>query len=917
MPSRRSASFVFSFALRAAVLALGASLTGCSGEVVEAPTPESAPAEALAKLSPTVRQRLESGSMTDALVVLDGETIEARAREARGLGVAPSERCFREERRAVRELALREAKATLDARVPTDGVEVLREYDQLPVRYVNLSSLDAALALAGSSDVVSLHENLAHEAFAGENLAIIEQPAALQLGVTGAGATVAVLDTGLDYSRADFGGCTTPGEGPDCKVLHVVDLAPQDGALDDAALPHGTAVAATIAAVAPSVKLVGLDVFSGGLAYDVDVVEGLNWVIENRAAYGIEAINMSLGGGKYTAACSGFATAEAIKAARDVGILTAVASGNNSYAGAIAYPACAPAAVSVGATTASAQTLNGTAVLADTVTYYSNASAQLKMLAPGSVVTALGSGWHGTSFASPHVAAAVASLSAAYPQDTPDELESRLLTTGKSIYDGRVKRNYPRLDFDGAAATCVTAVTPTSVTIVPEGGVTTFSLTTSSACAWTATTAATYLGLSAASGSGSAALTVTVPKNDTTAARTTTITFAGKALTVTQSKDTTAPKGTVLVNAGAAATTDATVTLAITGTDLNEVKQMCVSNATTCSAWEAFATTRSWKLSAGDGAKTVRVWLKDGVGNATSAPPADGITLDTTGPTGGTIKAMQLDGALALTWSGMKDAHSGVASYLVAYAPGTTAPATCSAGALVYSGTELTYAHAGLVNGTVHSYRVCGVDGLGKVGTGIVVTGKPIPYTAPPVGSVVVNAGAVYTKTQAVSLAIQATSQGTVTEMCVSNGTTCSTWMPYATTLAWTLSATNGTKTVRVWLRDEWGNATATPVLDSIVWDNNPPGLGTLTLKATAGTLTATWSGMSDYTSGTASYVVVMAQATTAPACDAGTVVYSGTATSYAATGLTASTAYAVRVCALDKAGNLSAGNLKTATTPL
>lgn len=168
-----------------------------------------------------------------------------------------------------------------------------------------------------------------------------------------------------------------------------------------------------------------------------------------------------------------------------------------------------------------------------------------------------------------------------------------------------------------------------------------------------------------------------------------------------------------------------------------------------------------------------------------------------------------------------------------------------------------------------------------------------------------------------VSLAIQATSQGTVTEMCVSNGTTCSTWVPYATTLAWTLSATNGTKTVRVWLRDEWGNATATSVLDSIVWDNNPPGLGTLTLKATAGTLTATWSGMSDYTSGTASYVVVMAQATTAPACDAGTVVYSGTATSYAATGLTASTAYAVRVCALDKAGNLSAGNLKTATTPL
>lgn len=882
-------------------------LAACGGEVA---LPNGAPVavEPASKLSDVVKHGLESGVPQEALLVLDGEAIEVRARDEQGLPEAPTDRALREERRRFREVVFRDAKRALEDVVAPGEVELLEDFDQLPVRFVRVGSLDAALALAASPDVVQLHENLAHEAFGTENLTIINQPAALQSGFAGTGATVAVLDTGLDYTRPDFG-CTGLGEAG-CKVAFATDFAPEDGALDDPAKLHGTAVAATIAAVAPGARLVGLDVFSGAYAYDVDLVEALNWVVANRETYAIEAVNMSLGGGKYLKECPGLATTEAIKAARDVGVLAAVASGNNGYIDGIAYPSCGPAAISVGATTASAMTLNGTAVAADTVTYYSNSSAQLVMLAPGSQIDAIGYGWHGTSFAAPHVAAAIATLAAAYPDDTPALLRSRLTTAGKSVLDTRNKRSFPRLDLSAASQACVPAVTPTSITLTPSAETASFQLTVSQDCAWTATSSAGWATVSAASGSGSTTLTVSATQNTTTASRQAQVTFAGKTLTIVQNKDATPPTGTVSIQGGSAGFVGTpSVTLAISGSDLNGVGQMCVSNGTTCSAWEAFATSKAWTLSAGDGTKTVRVWLKDGVGNTTTTVPSATIKLDTTGPTGGSVKAATQDQALALSWSGITDALSGVASYKVVSATGTTAPANCLAGTTVYEGTALTTTHTGLVNGTIYSYRVCGIDKLGKMGAGVVTSGKPVPFTAPPVGSLSIAGGAAYTTTQAVTLTIGATSQGTVTEMCLSNATTCSTWEAFATSKAWTLTATNGTKTVRLWLRDEWGNTTTTAVSDSIVWDSLGPAGGTLKAAQQNEALALSWSGVTDSVSGVASYKVVYAVGTTAPAnCLAGTTVYEGTALTTTHSGLTNGTVYSYRVCGIDKVGNLGAG---------
>ncbi len=102
--------------------------------------------------------------------------------------------------------------------------------------------------------------------------------------------------------------------------------------------------------------------------------------------------------------------------------------------------------------------------------------------------------------------------------------------------------------------------------------------------------------------------------------------------------DSTAPTGTISINSGAASTTSTSVTLTLSCSDSgSSCSQMQFSNDnSTYSAFEAYATSKSWTLTSGDGTKTVYVKYKDAVGNV-SAAFNDTITLstpDTVAPTG-------------------------------------------------------------------------------------------------------------------------------------------------------------------------------------------------------------------------------------------------------------------------------------------
>jgi hypothetical protein len=77
-----------------------------------------------------------------------------------------------------------------------------------------------------------------------------------------------------------------------------------------------------------------------------------------------------------------------------------------------------------------------------------------------------------------------------------------------------------------------------------------------------------------------------------------------------------------------------------------------------------------------------------------------------------------------LDWTGFTDAGSGIESYKVVFAKGSV-PLSCSTGTMIYFGTDLSYIHTGLTNGTKYGYRVCAIDKAGNVSTGATATATP------------------------------------------------------------------------------------------------------------------------------------------------------------------------------------------------
>ena len=97
--------------------------------------------------------------------------------------------------------------------------------------------------------------------------------------------------------------------------------------------------------------------------------------------------------------------------------------------------------------------------------------------------------------------------------------------------------------------------------------------------------------------------------------------------------DSQSPIGSVIIDDGRTLVKSTTVSLKLTAKDASGTSEMCVSNDNVCSMWEPYVRTKEWVLPAGDGPKTVHVWYRDNLGNATTAPLTATITLDTVSPT--------------------------------------------------------------------------------------------------------------------------------------------------------------------------------------------------------------------------------------------------------------------------------------------
>jgi subtilisin family serine protease len=284
--------------------------------------------------------------------------------------------------------------------------------------------------------------------------------------ITGKGQTVAILDTGIDYTNPLLG----DGFGPGHKVVGGWDFVDDDDDPMDT-FGHGTAVAGVIAAkefktggkryrgIAPAANLVALRVDEANDEVpDSRIEAALEWVLAHRVEFNIVAVNISFGSGSYPGThLSPYSDELALLKKR--GVFVAAASGNSGVSEepfSIQYPAADKSVFAVGAVDQF-----------DVITEWCERGPSLDLLAPGDDVTTLGLGpsefevLSGTSFACPMVVGAAALLRQVNPSFGVQDIYSILHNSSKENLDGDketgtiTRLTYQRLDLRSAVALAV------------------------------------------------------------------------------------------------------------------------------------------------------------------------------------------------------------------------------------------------------------------------------------------------------------------------------------------------------------------------------------------------------------------------------------------------------------------------------
>lgn len=304
--------------------------------------------------------------------------------------------------------------------------EILHTFDLLPVVTLKLTERQAK-GLLNHPKIKFVEENAAVQALGQTTpwgVPRVQSPEVNDLGFTGIGMKVAILDTGIDRNHEDLSANVKGG------FSVFTDSANSDPYYDGSG--HGTHVAGTVAAVDNDLGVIGVayhaDLYavkvlnnSGSGSYE-GIAKGIEWSIQN----GMDIINMSLGGSSSSSILEQFCDL-----AYSEGVLLVAAAGNSgTRAGRgdnVGYPAKYASVIAVAATDQNDK--RGT---------FSSTGPAVEISAPG--VSILSStpnnnyaSYNGTSMASPHVAAVAALVWEAKPNLTNVELRQLLNQTAKDL----------------------------------------------------------------------------------------------------------------------------------------------------------------------------------------------------------------------------------------------------------------------------------------------------------------------------------------------------------------------------------------------------------------------------------------------------------------------------------------------------
>ncbi|WP_126992366.1 S8 family serine peptidase [Thermosipho globiformans] len=292
------------------------------------------------------------------------------------------------------------------------------------------------------------------------------------IGYTGDGVIVAVIDTGVDGTHPDLKGQVIEGYRP--KTGDVLP-AGTDSSFGGA---HGTHVAGTIAAsdnslgiigVAPDAKIMPIVIFDvEGYVGDDAVADGIIWAVD----HGADILQNSWGGWGYS-----YTLKEAFDYALDRDVVVTVSAGNDHTDQHVHYPSGYPGIIQVAAVE-----FNGGEYR---TTWFSNRSDAITVGAPGVDIlstvpqaTALGyeggeladsfgglyAFYQGTSMACPHVSGVVALLKEKYP-------DAKVWQIRKLIEQGAVDIDKEGYDHDSGFG-LVNAKNSINLPLPTDGGVT-------------------------------------------------------------------------------------------------------------------------------------------------------------------------------------------------------------------------------------------------------------------------------------------------------------------------------------------------------------------------------------------------------------------------------------------------------------